>query len=462
MKKQKTFIFRCSACGHEEPKWLGRCPECGEWNTLAETAVSGRGGPGRDGRGAAGEPPRSLPLSSVDALEGTRIKSGIPELDRVLGGGIMKRSAILVGGEPGIGKSTLLLQVAAAADTKGRILYVSGEESAGQIKMRSDRLGISGDRIEIACSGKLDDIQAIMEAVKPMLIMVDSAQTLFSAEAGMTAGTVNQMKYCSWELVSWVKEHDASLFLTAHVTKDGLISGPKSLEHMVDTVLYFEGERNMSYRLIRSVKNRFGPANEIGVFEMREKGLFGIPNPSEYMLSGRPRDAAGSVVTSSMEGSRPILTEVQALVCRTSFGMPRRSATGLDYNRVVMLMAVLEKKAGLALGSCDGYVNIAGGIKITEPSADAAVVAAVAGSFKNKASDPYTVVFGEVGLTGEIRAVAQAEKRVAEASKLGFKQCVIPQANLKLINQIKKNTRDESVRIFGVSNLNELLEVVLN
>ena len=271
--KKKAFIFKCSSCGHEEPKWLGRCPECGEWNTLTETPVSGRGAQGI-GRKNAETLPQSLPLSSVDPLEGTRIKSGIAELDRVLGGGIMKRSAILVGGEPGIGKSTLLLQAAAAADTKRRILYVSGEESAGQVKMRSIRLGVSGDRIEILCSGKLEDIQTVLEAVKPVLVIIDSAQTLFSAEAGMTPGTVNQMKYCCWELVSWVKEHDAALFFTAHVTKDGFISGPKSLEHMVDTVLYFEDStHDGDTRFLRAAKNRFGSVDEIGIFTMGEKGL---------------------------------------------------------------------------------------------------------------------------------------------------------------------------------------------
>ena len=280
MKKQRDFIFKCSSCGHEEPKWLGRCPECGEWNTLAETAVSGRGG-----KKNAATPPQSLPLSSVDPLEGTRVRSGIAELDRVLGGGIMKRAAILVGGDPGIGKSTLLLQAAAAAETKGRILYVSGEESAGQVRMRADRLGITGDRIEIFCSGNLEDIQAIIRAVKPVLVVIDSAQTLFSAEAGTTPGTINQMKYCCWELVSWVKEHDSALFFTAHVTKDGIISGPKSLEHLVDTVLYFEDSAaDGDTRFLRAAKNRFGSVDEIGLFSMGEKGLVQVADPSALFL----------------------------------------------------------------------------------------------------------------------------------------------------------------------------------
>ncbi|MDR2109959.1 MAG: AAA family ATPase, partial [Spirochaetaceae bacterium] len=316
MKKQKSFIFKCSACGHEEPKWLGRCPECGEWNTLLETALSGPGRAVSPGKRGGVVLPQSFPLSSVDPQEGNRIGSGIPELDRVLGGGIMKRSTILVGGEPGIGKSTLLLQAAAAAETRGRVLYVSGEESAGQIRMRADRLGImdsAAARIEICCTGKLEEIQTVLEAVKPVIIMVDSAQTLHTDEAGPAPGTVNQMKYCSYELISWVKEHDAVLFLVAHVTKDGLISGPKTLEHMVDTVLYFE-QNDGDSRFLRAEKNRFGSVDEIGIFTMGERGLIMVEDPSLLFLIRREGELPPGVATAAvLEGSRTLFVEIQAL-----------------------------------------------------------------------------------------------------------------------------------------------------
>ena len=415
MKKQKAFVFRCSSCGREEPKWLGRCPECGEWNTLTETPVSSVNGKKR----AAGELPQSLPLSSVDPMEGARIKSGITELDRVLGGGIMKRSAILVGGEPGIGKSTLLLQTAAAADTKGRILYVSGEESAGQVKMRADRLGISGERIEIFCSGNLEEINAIIETVKPVLIMIDSAQTLFSAEAGTTPGTINQMKYCSWELVSWIKEHDAAIFLTAHVTKDGFISGPKSLEHMVDTVLYFED--NGDTRFLRAAKNRFGSVDEIGIFTMGEKGLIAVEDPSLLFLVRREGEAPPGIATAAvLEGSRSLLVEIQALTVPAKGAMSRVFSDRIDSARVSRVAAVIEKHLGLRLSDQDLYVNVAGGIRITEVGVELALACALYSARTGIPVPAKTAIAGELSLAGEVRALRRLAARVKAARNLGF------------------------------------------
>ena len=415
VKKQKAFIFRCSSCGREEPKWLGRCPECGEWNTLTETPVSVFNGKKR----AAGEMPQSLPLSSVDPMEGSRIKSGITELDRVLGGGIMKRSAILVGGEPGIGKSTLLLQTAAAADTKGRILYVSGEESAGQLKMRADRLGISGERIEIFSSGALEEIQKIIEAVKPVLIMIDSAQTLFSTEAGTTPGTINQMKFCSWELVSWIKEHDAALFLTAHVTKDGFISGPKSLEHMVDTVLYFED--NGDTRFLRAVKNRFGSVDEIGIFTMGEKGLSTVEDPSLLFLVHRDGEAPPGIATAAvLEGSRTLLVEIQALTVPAKGAMSRVFSDRVDSARVSRVAAVIEKHLGLRLSDQDLYVNVAGGIRITEVGLELALACALYSARTGIPVPVKTAIAGELSLAGEVRPIRRLSGRVKAARNLGF------------------------------------------
>jgi DNA repair protein RadA/Sms len=417
VKKQKDFIFRCSSCGHEEPKWLGRCPECGEWNTLVEAPVIGRD------RAKTGEVPQSLPLSSVDPLEGIRVKSGVTELDRVLGGGIMKRSAILIGGEPGIGKSTLLLQAAAAAETKGRVLYVSGEESAGQVRMRADRLGLAGDRIEIFCSGNLQEIQAVIEAVKPVLIMVDSAQTLFSAEAGTTPGTINQMKHCSWELVSWIKEHDAALFLTAHVTKDGVISGPKSLEHMVDTVLYFEDSSNNdgNTRFLRAVKNRFGSIDETGIFTMGEKGLSAVEDPSLLFLVRREGDLPPGIATAAvLEGSRTLLVEIQALTVPAKGAMSRVFSDRIDSARVSRTAAVIEKHLALRLSDQDLYVNVAGGMRITEVGAELALACALYSARTGIPAPAKTAIAGELSLTGEVRPIRRLPARVKTAGNLGF------------------------------------------
>ena len=440
MKKQKTSIFRCSSCAHEEAKWLGRCPDCGEWNTFTEVSVSGLGGVKRK----AGEKPQSLPLSSVDPLEENRIKSGIPELDRVLGGGMMKRSAILVGGEPGIGKSTLLLQTAAAAETKGRILYVSGEESAAQIKMRASRLGVSGDRIEIFCSGSLEDILTVVENVKPVVIIIDSVQTLCSAEAGATPGTVNQMKYCSWELVSWIKEHDAALFLTAHVTKDGFISGPKSLEHMVDTVLYFEDSspaNEADTRFLRATKNRFGSVDEIGIFTIGEKGLSAVEDPSLLFLvrrdgssaekgavSGKSELPPGIATAAVLEGSRTLLVEIQALTVPAKGSISRVFSDRIDSARVSRVAAVIEKHLGLRLSDQDIYINVAGGIRIAEVGVELALACAIYSARTGIPAQAKTAIAGELTLAGEIRPLRRLPARVKTARNLGFDSFLGPKS----------------------------------
>jgi DNA repair protein RadA/Sms len=433
MKKQKAFFFKCSACGHEEPKWLGRCPECGAWNTLIETAASAvtpRPGGARSGGRAL---PQSLPLSAVESQEGNRISSGILELDRVLGGGIMKRSAVLVGGEPGIGKSTLLLQTAAASETKGRILYISGEESAGQVRLRADRLGLDSaggglERIEVVCTGNLEEIETILNAVKPVLIMVDSAQTLFSADAGAVPGTVNQMKFCAFELIAWVKEHDAALFLVAHVTKEGLIAGPKTLEHMVDTVLYFEQNDKTAglsgaqdCRFLRAAKNRFGSVDEIGIFTMSEKGLLPVEDTGSLFLIRREGDLpAGVAVAAVLEGTRTILVEIQALTIPAKGAVSRVFSDKIDSGRVSRVAAALEKYLGLRLSDQDLYVNVAGGIRITEVGVELALAGALYSARSGLALPAGLVIAGELSLTGEARPVRRLAARIKTAANLGF------------------------------------------
>lgn len=447
MAKAKT-VYICRNCGYEAGKWMGMCLQCKMYNTFDEYT-------GKNLTGTAS--PVILLQEAADSFDENRIPTDISELDRVLNGGIVEGSVILLGGEPGIGKSTLLLQICQTIGAKGKkVLYVSGEESVQQIKMRANRLNVTAENISVAAETEYKAVENAINAVNPDLVLVDSIQTLYIEDIPSTPGSVNQVRECASALIRTAKKNGISILIVGHVTKEGSIAGPKVLEHMVDTVLYFEGERHASYRIIRSVKNRFGPANEIGVFEMREKGLAEILNPSEYMLSGKPQQAAGSVVTSSMEGSRPILTEVQALISYTSFGTPRRSANGVDYNRVVMLMAVLEKKLGMKLSTYDSYVNIAGGLKVTEPAADLALVAAISGSYKNMPVEDKTLIFGEVGLTGEVRAVTRADKRVQEAYKFGFTNCVIPQANLKQ-NPFSDN---KNMRVYGISNIAEMMELL--
>jgi DNA repair protein RadA/Sms len=432
--KIRQFVYRCSACGHEEPKWLGRCPECGEWNTLVETAANPAGkkaGSRRDGKGL----PQSWPLASVGSTEDGRISSGIVELDRVLGGGIMKRSAILVGGEPGIGKSTLLLQTAAAAQTRGRILYISGEESAEQIKLRADRLGLSTlERIEVICTGNLAEIEMALNAVKPSLIMVDSAQTLFSAEAGSIPGTVTQMKFCSFELISWVKEHDAALFLVAHVTKEGIIAGPKMLEHLVDTVLYFEQNDKTAglsggqdCRFLRASKNRFGSVDEIGIFTMGEKGLIPVEDAGSLFLVRREGELpAGVAVAAVLEGTRTILVEIQALTIPAKGAVSRVFSDKIDSGRVSRVAATLEKHLGLRLSDQDLYVNVAGGIRITEVGVELALACALHSARTGLALPSGLAIAGELSLTGELRPVSRLAGRVKTAQNLGFSSFLCP------------------------------------
>ncbi|MDR2965317.1 MAG: DNA repair protein RadA [Treponema sp.] len=428
MKKKNSLIYKCSACGHEEPKWLGRCPECREWNTLTETALKNEGSNSLGQRKAktGSDLPKPLPLSTVDPMEGSRIGTGIGELDRVLGGGIMKRSAVLVGGEPGIGKSTLLLQLAAAAQTKGRILYVSGEESPGQIKLRADRLGLSAnksvmDRIEILCSAQLEEIEYNLNNIKPVLVMIDSAQTLFSPDAGAVAGTVNQMKFCSLELINWTKEHDASLFITAHVTKEGVIAGPKTLEHMVDTVLYFE-QNDADFRFLRGAKNRFGSVDEIGIFTMGEHGLSPVDDTGRLFLVRRePSNAPpGVAIAAVLEGTRTILVEIQALCIPAKGSISRVFSDKIDSGRVSRISAVLEKHLGLRLSDHDLYVNVAGGIRITEVGVELALACALYSARTGLALPEDLAIAGEVSLTGEIRPVRRLAGRVKTAVNLGF------------------------------------------
>ena len=437
MKKQKAFIYKCSSCGHEEPKWLGRCPECGEWNTLLETATVTAGSL-QNKRGKSKALPQSLPLSSVDPQEGSRFSSGICELDCVLGGGIMKSSVILVGGEPGIGKSTLMLQTAASAQTKGRILYISGEESAGQVRLRADRLGLgkTSERIEILCTGNLEEIETVLNAVKPTLVMVDSAQTLFSAESGSVPGTVNQMKYCAFELISWVKEHDAALFFTAHVTKEGFIAGPKALEHMVDTVLYFEQNDKavssaidgiLDCRFLRAVKNRFGSVDEIGIFTMGEKGLIPVEDTGRLFLVRREGDLpAGVAAAAVLEGTRTILVEIQALVIPAKGAMSRVFSDRIDSGRVSRVSAVLEKHLGLRLSDHDLYINVAGGIRITEVGVELALACALYSARTGLALPRDLAIAGELSLTGEIRPVSRLAGRAKTALNLGFSSFLGP------------------------------------
>jgi len=435
MKKQKTIIYKCSSCGREESKWLGRCPECGEWNTLEESTLSKNSGKS-ERKGL----PHTLPLAAVDPMEGSRISSGIGELDRVLGGGIMKRSSILVGGEPGIGKSTILLQAAAAALSRGRVLYVSGEESAGQLRLRADRLGINKDkmeRIEILCSGNLEEIETVLNNIKPSILFIDSAQTLYSENASMQAapGGINQMKYCSFELISWAKEHDAALFLTAHVTKEGVISGPKTLEHMVDTVLYFEQNDKTSglsetadCRFLRAAKNRFGSTDEIGIFTMGEQGLSPIEDTGRMFLIRRanPTVPPGVATAAVLEGTRTILVEIQALTIPAKGAISRVFSDKIDSGRVSRISAALEKhldlqnKPGLRFSDQDLYVNIAGGIRITEVGVELAIACALYSARTGIPLPPDLAIAGELSLTGEIRPVRRLSSRVKTASNLGF------------------------------------------
>lgn len=455
MAKAKKSVYFCQNCGHEESKWLGQCPACKEWNTFVEEKVTPAAVKAVKAAKERGEA-QIVTLSSIETDEEDRMKTGIEELDQVLGGGIVKGSLVLVGGDPGIGKSTLLLQVCQRLSAAGRkLLYISGEESLKQIKLRANRMGEFTENLYLLCETSLDMIRGIIEQQKPDMVVIDSIQTMYNEEVGSAPGSVSQVRESTNIFMQLAKGLNISIFIVGHVTKEGTVAGPRVLEHMVDTVLYFEGDRHASYRILRGVKNRFGSTNEIGVFEMRKEGLTEVKNPSEFMLSGKPKHASGSVVACAMEGTRPMLMEIQALVCKTNFGMPRRTAAGLDYNRVNLLMAVLEKRLGLPLSGYDAYVNIAGGIRLNEPAADLGIVLAIASSYKNRPIAEDVIVFGEVGLSGEVRAVSMPEQRVAEAKKLGFTTCVIPQVSVKTVGKV------DGVKVIGVKSVGEAISVGL-
>ena len=452
MAKAKKSIFFCQNCGHEESKWLGQCPVCRQWNTFVEEKVTAAkmGGQTKSLKEA-----EVVALSSVQTDREERVCTGIGELDRVLGGGIVPGSLVLVGGDPGIGKSTLLLQVCQRlTERKQKLLYISGEESLKQIKLRADRMGTFTDDLLLLCETNIETIRSVIEKERPSLVVIDSIQTMYSEEVSSAPGSVSQVREATNIFMQIAKGMGISIFIVGHVTKEGTVAGPRVLEHMVDTVLYFEGDRHASYRILRGVKNRFGSTNEIGVFEMRQDGLREVENPSEFMLNGRPENASGSVVACSMEGTRPILLEIQALVCRSNFGMPRRTAAGTDYNRVNLLMAVLEKRLGLPLSNYDAYVNIAGGIRINEPAVDLGIVLALVSSYKNRPVSEDVLVFGEVGLSGEVRAVNMPEQRVSEAKKLGFQTCILPAVSLDAVKNI------QGIKLLGVKSINEAIDLI--
>lgn len=450
MARSKKSVFFCQNCGNEESKWLGQCPACREWNTFVEEKVS----PVKNSVVKSARDVQVLALSEISADDHARILTGIGELDRVLGGGVVPGSLVLVGGDPGIGKSTLLLQVCRQLSQNKSVLYISGEESLAQIKLRANRMGEFKENLKLLCETSLETIKTVIENKRPELVVIDSIQTMYSEEVTSAPGSVSQVRESTNTFMQLAKGMGISIFIVGHVTKEGTVAGPKVLEHMVDTVLYFEGDRHASYRILRGVKNRFGSTNEIGVFEMRQNGLVEVENPSEYMLSGKPENAAGSVVACSMEGTRPILIEIQALVCQSNFGMPRRTAAGTDYNRVNLLMAVLEKRMGMNLSSCDAYVNIAGGIKMNEPAIDLGIVMALVSSYKNRPVDERILVFGEVGLSGEVRAVNMPEQRAIEAKKLGFQTCIVPMVSKDAVKNIK------GIKIIGVKSISDAINLI--
>ena len=448
MAKSKTVFF-CGECGYESAKWLGQCPVCKAWNAFSEAPALKKGGSSLKPGVAASLP---IKIKDVSLESDERVTTGISELDRVLGGGIVKGSLVLVGGDPGIGKSTLLLQMCAKLSDKNvSVLYVSGEESERQIAIRSERLGRQSSDMLLYCETDIEKIETAIENGKPEVVIVDSIQTMYSSKADSAAGSISQVREVTSTLLRISKGLGVSIFIVGHVTKEGTVAGPRTLEHMVDTVLYFEGEDVASYRILRAVKNRFGSTNEVGVFDMGQTGLREVANPSEYMLKGMPENAPGSVVACTMEGSRPILVEVQALVCQTNFNFPKRTTAGADYNRVNILIAVLEKRLGLNLGGCDAYVNVAGGLKINEPALDLAIVAALISSYRNRESKGKIIAFGEVGLTGEVRGVNLARLRLEEIAKFGENLVIIPKVNY---------TKDLPFKVLPVSNVRELMDII--
>ena len=450
MAKNK-IVFVCSSCGYESPKWLGKCPACNEWNTFYEEKVisSSKGSTGK-----SKEIAKPIELNKIEGKTDLKISTGFNELDRVLGGGLVNGSLILLGGEPGIGKSTLILQICDKIKTDGKILYISGEESGEQIKLRADRLGVKKDNLLFLSETNIENIESNILSINPKLVIIDSIQTMFSEEITSAPGSVSQVREITARIMRTCKENNITTILIGHVTKDGNIAGPRVLEHMVDTVLYLEGERYFSYRMLRGVKNRFGSTNEIGMFEMQNEGLVEITDPSKVLISDSGENPAGSVIIATIEGTRPLLVEFQALTTPTVYGLPRRTANGIDYNRLAVLIAVLEKKVGINLGNQDVYLNVVSGLKINEPAIDLGIIAATVSSFKNIPIDKKTVVLGEVGLTGEIRSVNLIEKRIKEAEKLGFKKCIIPESNKKLLKESYK------LDIIGVSNVNEAMRTL--
>lgn len=453
MAKNKT-VYVCSQCGYESPKWYGKCPSCGEWDTLNEEQIIVQPA-AKTPKNALRSFSGAFKLSQIDSSTELRYDTGVGELNRVLGGGLVKGSLVLLCGDPGIGKSTLLLQICEKLANKMSVLYVSGEESAYQLKMRAKRLGVSPEKLLIMTETDAESVCEYIRAEKPDVVMIDSVQTMSISEVSSTAGSVTQVRECTNLFMRTAKNNDVSIILVGHVNKDGNIAGPKVLEHIVDTVLYFEGERNLSYRILRAAKNRFGSTNEIGVFEMTGKGLVEIESPSLAMISGRPINVSGTCVTCLIEGSRPILAEIQGLATASGFGNPRRMATGFDYNRMAMLIAILEKRAGYFFGNMDCYINIVGGLRADEPACDLAVALSLVSSLKDSVIDSATIAFGEIGLAGEIRTVTNCEQRIRECARLGFKRCIIPRQNIKKLDK----SYFSDIEVIGVRNIREAFEV---
>lgn len=449
---KQTTKFVCAECGYNTPKWLGKCPTCGNWNTFSEETEIQTSRYNLSSSERFVSPPKPKKLSQIDTNDAERLTSGIGELDRVLGGGIVKGSMVLVGGDPGIGKSTLLLQICERIPTQKSVLYVSGEESAQQIKLRASRLGINNEKLLILAETELDTILTSAQNISPEVMIIDSIQTIFKNDITSAPGSVTQVREATHHLMRFAKENEVAIFIVGHMTKDGNIAGPRMLEHMVDCVLYFEGERTQSYRILRTVKNRFGSTNEIGVFEMKDTGLAEVKNPSQMLLDGRPQGVSGSTVVCTLEGTRPILAEVQALCTPTGFGNPRRMATGIDFGRAVLLTAILEKQLGFPMQNQDVYINVVGGIKIVETAMDLAVITAIASNFKNFIIDSKTIILGEVGLTSEVRSIGFCEQRINEAAKMGFDFCILPEANAKSL------TKRDDIKLLPVKTVLEAIK----